>query len=59
MSKDSFGNYYNHVIEIDWAKVKCSGQDDSHPTVYYHLKVGETKQCAYCNLTWKRIKSHE
>ena len=47
MSKDSFGNHYNRVIEIDWAKVECSGQDDSHPKVYYHLKVGETKQCAY------------
>lgn len=45
-------------IEIDWAVVECSGQDDSHPKVVYKLKVGETKSCSYCNLWWKRIPKH-
>ena len=58
MAKDIFGNYTNHVIEIDWAKVECSGSDDSHPKVYYRLKVNETKSCEYCGLTWKRIPKH-
>tara|TARA_Y100001973_G_C5202372_1_gene338831 strand:+ start:2231 stop:2407 length:177 start_codon:yes stop_codon:yes gene_type:complete len=56
MTTDLFGNNYHRVIEIDRAKVECSGQDFSHPTVYYSLRVGETKKCMYCNLTWKRIK---
>ena len=56
MPKDCFGNYSHNPIEIDWSKVECSGTDESHPKVYYRLKVGETKSCGYCNRTWKRIK---
>jgi uncharacterized Zn-finger protein len=56
MPKDCFGNYSHHIIEIDWSKVECSGTDDSHPLVYYKLKLNEVKSCGYCNRTWKRIK---
>ena len=52
---DNFGNNYQHIIEINWARVECSGDDDSHPKVYYSLKEGETKSCEYCGRTWKRI----
>ena len=56
MEKDGFGNYIQiRPIEIDWAKVECSGEDNSHPKVYYRLKVGETKSCEYCGRTWTRI----
>ena len=56
MEKDGFGNYIKiRPIEINWAKVECSGEDNSHPKVYYRLKVGETKSCEYCGRTWKRI----
>ena len=57
MEKDGFGNYIKiRPIEINWAKVECSGEDNSHPKVYYRLKVGETKSCEYCGRTWKRIQ---
>ena len=57
MEKDGFGNHIQiKPIEINWAKVECSGEDNSHPKVYYRLKVGETKSCEYCGRTWKRIK---
>ena len=57
MEKDGFGNYIKiRPIEINWAKVECSGEDNSHPKVYYRLKVGETKSCEYCGRTWTRIK---
>ena len=57
MEKDGFGNYIKiRPIEINWAKVECSGEDNSHPKVYYSLKVGETKSCEYCGRTWKRIQ---
>ena len=56
MPTDLFGNNYHHVIEINWAKVECSGDDHSHPKVYYSLKINETKSCEYCGRTWKRIK---
>ena len=52
---DNFGNNYQHIIEINWARVECSGDDESHPKVYYSLKEGETKSCEYCGRTWKRI----
>ena len=55
MPTDLFGNSYQHIIEINWARVECSGDDDSHPKVYYSLKEGETKSCEYCGRTWKRI----
>ena len=56
MEKDGFGNYIKiRPIEINWAKVECSGEDNSHPKVYYTLRVGETKSCEYCGRTWKRI----
>ena len=43
MEKDGFGNYIQiRPIEINWAKVECSGEDNSHPKVYYTLRVGET-----------------
>ena len=58
MATDNFGNNYQHILEINWAKVECTGSDDSHPKVYYRLKVGETKSCAYCGRTWKRIPKH-
>ena len=57
MEKDGFGNYIKiRPIEINWAKVECTGDDNSHPKVYYRLKVGETKSCEYCGRTWKRIQ---
>ena len=57
MEKDGFGNHIQiKPIEINWAKVECSGEDNSHPKVYYTLRVGETKSCEYCGRTWKRIK---
>ena len=57
MEKDGFGNYIKiRPIEINWAKVECTGDDNSHPKVYYTLRVGETKSCEYCGRTWKRIK---
>ena len=52
---DNFGNNYQHIIEINWARVECSGDDESHPKVYYSLKEGETKSCEYCGRSWKRI----
>lgn len=55
MPTDLFGNNYQHILEINWARVECSGDDDSHPKVYYSLKEGETKSCEYCGRTWKRI----
>ena len=56
MEKDGFGNtIQKRIIEINWAKVECTGDDNSHPKVYYQLKVGETKSCEYCGRTWKRI----
>ena len=56
MEKDGFGNHIQiKPIEINWAKVECSGEDNSHPKVYYTLRVGETKSCEYCGRTWKRI----
>ena len=56
MEKDGFGNTIQiRPIEINWAKVECSGEDNSHPKVYYTLRVGETKSCEYCGRTWKRI----
>ena len=56
MEKDGFGNYIKiRPIEINWAKVECTGDDNSHPKVYYRLKVGETKSCEYCGRTWTRI----
>ena len=58
MPTDNFGNNYQHILEINWAKVECTGTDDSHPKVYYRLKVGETKSCAYCGRTWTRIPKH-
>ena len=57
MEKDGFGNYIQiRPIEINWAKVECSGEDNSHPKVYYTLRVGETKSCEYCGRTWTRIQ---
>ncbi len=56
MPTDTFGNNYHHIIEINWAKVECSGDDHSHPKVYYSLKINEEKSCEYCGRTWKRIK---
>ena len=58
MATDNFGNNSYHAIEINGSKVECTGTDDSHPKVYYRLKVGETKSCAYCNRTWTRIPKH-
>ena len=58
MPTDIFGNNSYHAIQINWSKVECTGTDDSHPKVYYRLKVGETKSCAYCGRTWKRIPKH-
>ena len=55
MATDIFGNNRHYAIEINWSKVECTGTDDSHPKVYYRLKVGETKSCEYCGRTWKRI----
>ena len=56
MEKDGFGNYIKiKPIEINWAKVECSGEDNSHPQVYYTLRVNEEKSCEYCGRTWKRI----
>ena len=56
MEKDRFGNYIQiRPIEINWAKVECTGTDNSHPKTTYRLRVGQTKTCKYCGRTWTRI----
>lgn len=42
-------------IKINWAKVKCDGEG-THPVVYYSLRIGETKECMYCGISWTRVK---
>jgi len=42
-------------IKINWDKVSCDG-DKTHPKVYYSLRIGETKECLYCGLTWTRVQ---
>mgnify|MGYP001989049171 FL=1 len=41
------------VIYVDTFTVKCSGENDDHPTVYYHIPRGGEAVCGYCDLIFR------
>ena len=45
------------IIEITANEVICTGEDNSHPKVYYTLNINEVVSCGYCNKKWKRIET--
>ncbi len=45
------------IIEITANEVICTGEDNSHPKVYYTLNINEVVSCGSCNKKWKRIET--
>lgn len=46
-----------NILEVDTNEVICTGEDNSHPKVYYTLKMNEVVSCGYCNKKWKRVET--
>ena len=44
----------NKVIYMDTDTVKCSGENDDHPAVYYTVPKDGEVMCGYCGLIFRR-----
>jgi uncharacterized Zn-finger protein len=42
------------IIYSDTDRVRCSGEDNDHPLVYYTIPQGGEVVCGYCDIVFRR-----
>ena len=46
------------IIYVDTDTVKCSGENNDHPTVYYTIPKGGKAICGYCDIVYMYKQSY-
>lgn len=42
------------IIYVDSNRVKCSGENNDHPLVYYTIPEGGEAICGYCDIKFRK-----